>query len=79
MLRGIETPEVPMKHTDLSCDQCRRKPITTTWYTCTVCDNYDVCVDCKKNCNHDKTHMFEMKGEKLEEKKDATKKGCFMM
>jgi hypothetical protein len=45
-------------HSRIICDICDMNPIVGIRYKCIVCDNYDLCSDCKRNPagKHDEEH-----------------------
>jgi len=61
-LRGRPVPDETYKHT--SCSNCRRFPISKTFYHCEQCSDFDLCSACMRSVKkHDKTHTWAKIGE----------------
>lgn len=49
-LRNRHVPNILYK--SHSCSVCRRFPISSTFYNCDECGDFDVCLECVKNNDH---------------------------
>jgi hypothetical protein len=51
-----DNSNVVVVHEGITCDICRKKPLTGTRYKCMNCADFDACEGCRRK--HDPTHVF---------------------
>ncbi len=54
--RGNNDNSNVVVHEGITCDICRKKPLTGTRYKCMNCADFDACEGCRRK--HDPTHVF---------------------
>lgn len=68
-LRNRPVPDLSYKNT--SCSSCHRFPISSSFFNCEECGDFDLCLDCYKS-NNDHNHKMRRIGDDVggsEEKK----------
>jgi len=57
-LRILDSGSAGVKHETVTCDSCRKTPIFGTRWTCSECDDYDLCSECYHGDKHVLQHRF---------------------
>jgi cobalamin biosynthesis protein CobT len=63
------TPEILVVHRGVRCDVCRQKPIRDIRYKCCVCEDYDLCGECKA-AGHHAQHRMQVIWNTVEDNED---------
>ncbi|XP_075213933.1 E3 ubiquitin-protein ligase mind bomb 2 [Lycorma delicatula] len=58
-LRVIDNAPAGVKHHNIICDGCKKQGIPGIRYKCTRCYDYDLCLQCYMNDEHDSNHIFQ--------------------
>ena len=57
-LRIIDNSTIGIRHSNVVCDNCKKKSIQGLRWKCTKCFDFDLCFNCYMNDMHDLNHQF---------------------